>query len=420
MRLLHPQNLLIRQVRSEFQVVGEIGHETLFASSQAHLAIQAAIDALAGTGGQVKLGPGTYPLAAEVKLANDIHLRGSGRGTKLLVCKENDAKVGLLCKGLHGATILELAVVAEKGAGAAAGIVVDDSGECKVRDVFCAGFDLYGIWMRNNAFLCEIRGCSLAGNRGAGILLENLERSGRYGDFVPNLVTNCTVYGGGKGIECVKTIVLNIVACVVYQTNDVAYSVLDYSNSVLISGCRSFQIGSHAVVVENSHELNLSSNVFCWHTGHGILVNDAFWGTICGNEVIDNGSYNTGCPNGTGSFDELAEEPPTYDGIHLEGTRGYSITGNTIFNWSVAPKINVGIHEDASSHNNTIVGNNINYFEDDGVVSLGKDSKVSANVSFGDEPYDDEGGRRWSMARRRIQSFQVELTERFIAEQVGE
>jgi hypothetical protein len=91
---------------------------------------------------------------------------------------------------------------------------------------------------------------------------------------VPNLVTNCIVYGGGKGIECSRTIVLNIVACVIYQSQDVAYYVGNTSNSVLISGCRSFQIGSHAVVADGSHEFNLSSNIFCWHEGHGMLVRD--------------------------------------------------------------------------------------------------------------------------------------------------
>lgn len=44
----------------------------------------------------------------------------------------------------------------------------------------------------------------------------------RAGAFVPNLVTNCTIFGGGKGIETKRAIVLNIVGCMVYQTCSVS------------------------------------------------------------------------------------------------------------------------------------------------------------------------------------------------------
>jgi hypothetical protein len=48
------------------------------------------------------------------------------------------------------------------------------------------------------------------------------------------------------------------------------------------------------VVADHSHEFNLSSNIFCWHERHGVLIQDRNWGTIAGNEVIDTGSYNPG------------------------------------------------------------------------------------------------------------------------------
>ncbi|SRR6266545_4155611 len=50
---------------------------------------------------------------------------------------------------------------------------------------------------------------ALAGNRRANLYFDTL-RAGQYGNFVPNLVTNCLIYGGGKGIECHRAIALNI------------------------------------------------------------------------------------------------------------------------------------------------------------------------------------------------------------------
>ena len=38
---------------------------------------------------------------------------------------------------------------------------------------------------------------------------------------MPNLVTNCIVYGGGAGIECNHALVVNIVACQAYLTGKI-------------------------------------------------------------------------------------------------------------------------------------------------------------------------------------------------------
>src|SRR6266542_3382251 len=125
---------------------------------------------------------------------------------------------------------------------------------------------------------------ALAGNGRANLYLDTL-RAGQYGNFVPNLVTNCLIYGGGKGIECHRAIALNIVACAVHQTHGAAYHIHSRSHSVAISGARSYQISGDAVLVEDSHEFSLSGSVLCWHTGHGVAARDACWGTIAGNSV---------------------------------------------------------------------------------------------------------------------------------------
>jgi hypothetical protein len=375
-------------------------------------AIQFAVDRLAETGGDITLGSGVYVLDDPIKLASDVSLRGRGRSTKLIVGQKNASGIGILSEGCHGVDVSDLAVMAGEDTAACAGVVLDASGDCKVRNVFSAGFAGYGIWVRNKSFLSEIRGCSLAGNKKAGILIEEMDR-GKYGDFIPNLVTNCIIYGGGKGIETKRATVLNIVGCVVYQTGDVGYHIHNTSNSVLISGCRTFQITGPAVLVEDAHEFNLSSNIFCWHTGHGIEVKNTRWGTITGNEIIDTGSYNTGVKNFTGKLSDLPADMPHQTGIVLSHTRGYSVTGNTIFNWSVCPKMRYGIHEDSESYNNTITGNNVNYFQEAAVLSEGKNTTVDNNVGYGDQPYDHVPDAGWT-----LQTFQRELTDLFISEQV--
>ena len=405
------QNLNVFQDEPTYRVIAEYTHETVFESRSADAAIQHAVDALANGGGTVTLGRGIFRLHAPLSLGDHIWLRGSGRGTQLQVDAANPSGTGIVCEGLKGVVISDLAVTAGGNKEAKTGILVDQSGDCKIRDVFAACLADYGIWIRNNAFLCEVRGCSLAGNGKANLYLDRLAR-GPYGNFLPNLVTNCILYGGGKGIACNRTIVLNIVACAVYQTRDVAYYVGNTSNSVLVSGCRSFQITGHAVMVEDSHEFNLSSNIFCWHTGHGVLVKNCNWGTISGNEIIDTGSYNPGGPDHQTRFSELPPNVPLFNGIELVNVQGYNVTGNTIFNWGVAPRMNYGIREDASSFRNTITANNVNYYERGDVQCEGKESIAGHNIGYKDRPY-----QSGDSAGTVVQSFQAELTEQFISEQ---
>jgi hypothetical protein len=407
------QNLIVMQEGDHYKAFTDFTHELLHESSRASETIQGAIDALSEAGGEVILGRGLFPLDQEIRLGENVWLRGSGRGTKLRLISGHKSGIGLLCEGLKGTVISDLALLGTDRRDSGAGIVVDGCGDTKVRDVFVAGFDGYGIWVRNHAFLCEIRGCSLAGNEKAAIYLDSL-REGKYGDYIPNLVTNCMIYGGGKGIEARETIVLNIIGCCAYQTRDIAFHIHTTSNSVLISGCRSFQIGSHAVVVENTHEFNLSSNIFCWHTGHGVLIRDAYWGTIAANEVIDTGSYNSGVKNFTTTFDQLPTDLEPFDAIRLEHVRGYNVTGNSLFNWQVAPKMGYGIIEDAASYNNTITGNNVNYYQYADVLSMGNGSVTAYNIGKGDFSYDDEAGQN-----KTVQSFRREMTDLFIAEQIA-
>jgi hypothetical protein len=408
------QNLCIVQdddVLGDFgliKAITDITHEVVFQSASASKVIQWAIDALDGEGGEIKINRGEYSLDEVVRLGDNVWLRGSGRGTKLLV----KGASGLLGKGVKGVEISNLGVIAADDK-ANAGIILDSCGDSKIRDVLAVGFTGYGIWMRNNTFLSEVRGCSLAGNHMANLYIDHLER-GDHGDFIPNLVSNCMIYGGGKGIDIERAIVLNVIGCVAYQTGDVAYHIHNTSNSVLISGCRSFQITGPAVAVEDTHEFNLSSNVFCWHTEEGVRLKNCNWGTITGNEIIDTGSYNPGTRDTTTKFSDIKTNIPLYDGISLENCQGFTINGNAVFNWPVCPKIDVGIRLDTGCFKNNIVGNNVNYYETADVLSEGEETVVANNVGYSEKPFQSA-----EAVGTTIQSFYTKLTDDFIADVMG-
>jgi hypothetical protein len=410
------QNMYVVQDGTTYKALTDLTHELVDESPNADAVIQSAIDGLAETGGVVTIGRGSFPLGEPIRLAGRIWLRGGGRATRLVVGPSNAPGIGLLATGLHGVVVSDLAVQASESQAGVAGIVLDGCGDCKVRGVFCADFAGYGIWLRNSSFLCEIAGCSLAGNGKANLYLDDL-RAGPYGNYIPNTVANCTIYGGGKGIECRRAIALNIVACTVHQAHDTAYSIHSRSNAVAVSGSRSYQITGAAVVVEHSDECSLTGNIFCWHTGHGVVVRDACWGAISGNEIVDTGSYNPGGPDRATPFASLPPDLPCYNAINLIGASGYQVSGNTIFNWSAAPALHYGIWEDERSFKNSVIGNSVNFFEAAAVRLEGQLSIARDNIEHAERPYNDM--QPVGDAQRKLQSFEPDLTARFIALQTG-
>jgi hypothetical protein len=167
-------------------------------------------------------------------------------------------------------------------------------------------------------------------------------------------------------------------------------------------------------VVSGSHEFNLSSCILCWHAGHGLFVSDSSWGTVCGNNIIDSGSYNPGVEDQTMRFSEIAEEPETFSGVFLEKAKGYNLCGNNIFNWPQASRMDYGIFEDAEGFKNNINCNNINYYRYEAVLSNGKGSLEKDNTVCKEPAHKGIKGYEF------IQSFQPELTEQFLKLNLGE
>lgn len=402
------ENLLMAPVADGFVVKGAFSGQTVMSGPNASVVMQQAIDRLAeGGGGRLDLGPGRYAVNRTIRLRSAVTVAGSGMGTRLLV----GAPEGVLGHQVHRAEVRDLALIGRDEA-ANQGLVLDNSGDCRVSAVFAGGFVDAGILVRNGCFLCTVTDCSLAGNRGAGIRFQEHQR-GRVGDFVTNTIAGCTVYGGGIGIEANETTVLNIIGCQVYQASGAGYLLHNNSNSVLVSGCRTFQITGHAVVAHHAGELNLTGNIFCWHTKAGIVMTDCPWGVISGNEVIDSGSWNSGAEDFSRRLDAVPADVPLEPAIHLRDVRGYSITGNTLFNWPQSRKMSDPVFVDAGCVDVAVTGNSINYFAGKPVVDRGSGTLLADNKAFAEKPYygRDPETQMQSFQPERIRDFMTTVME---------
>jgi parallel beta-helix repeat protein len=321
----------------------------------------------AGAGGRLLLLPGTYILESTIELPAGFTLCGSGRGTRLRAASGFGGEAMLMGREADQLTLENFALSPMSPDGVRCGILLDRCGDASVHQVFAVGFAEYGIILRRHSFLCRIHGCTTAGNGTAGILLQTLTCGGRGGDYVPNNILGCTSYGErGSGFEADEALCVNFTGCQVFQAARHGFWLHSASNSICISGCRAFECGGSGVLVDGTHEANISSNIFCWNKGHGIELNHAVWATVCGNNVIDSGGTEGGQVHGI------------Y--VHTD-SRSVQITGNTVFNWEGHQPMLAGILETNECRDCGIVGNHVNYFSQaEGVICEGKGSHASGNV----------------------------------------
>jgi len=363
-------DITISKIGDKFFLTEPNSHRHIANYKDPGKAIQSAVGLLIN-GGTISLLNGEYVLNQTIYLSKGVSLKGNGRKTLLKVSDTDSTGVGVMASRLKGVTVSDLSIINAKKPGTVAGICYDHCGDSEIENVYIEGFQKYGIWLRNNSFLCHINNCTSVANMQANIFTDSLFWS-RAGEYMPNLITNCITYGGYNGIETNKSIVLNIVGCIVHQPQNYGYYIHNVSNSVLLSGCRTYQTGSDAVWVDKSHEINITGNIFCWSRGKGLVLSGVDWGTVSGNNIIDSGSERYGGYKGTG--DAI--------GIELQKARCIQITGNNIFNWGGQGIMLYAIREDSASSNNSILSNSMNYYIEGSVNSNGKNTVVKDNLGL--------------------------------------
>ena len=374
-----------------FRAVAPIAGTTIASGSDAAAVIQAALDASLA----VQLGLGAFPIDRPLRLRAQGTLAGYGRASRLVVRGD----LGIAADGVASVTVRDLTVDGQNGA---VGIRFTTVSAGTITACLVRGCGI-GIHLEQHSALCRIAGSVLAGNR-RHLLFERL-REGPHGDFLPNTVHDCQCLGGGNGLICDSAVVVNCTATTFFQLDGPVIHLRNDSNSVLINACRSYQITGDVLVVEDSHELNVTGNIFCWHTGDGIVVRRSRWGTITGNEVIDTGSFNTGTANFTSKKSQQPVPPPERDAIRLEDVRAYTVSGNAVFNWDCCPLNTRGVALDAACQDVVVQGNAFNACRTN-VEDAGRDNHVSGNV-----------GRSENAKHRtdNLQSFRRELTTAMVA-----
>jgi len=383
------ENLIVSEINGSYKVIGQISGQDLCLTNFADEAIQFAIDQLP-KGGVVNLQSGKYFVKKQINLKSFITLTGSGTSSVIRIQPGHDTGIAIQGDSLVKVIISNFSVVASKNDSLAlSAIKLSGCGDCLVSDITCMSIKRAGVWFNSSTYLSEIRSCKFLDIEGAGVFLDNLG-TGIGGEYLPNLVNSCIAYRCGIGFLLYRAIVANLNGCIAHQCRN-AFN-LHRSNSICITGGRSFQIEEEAVIVNGSHEINITGNIFCWSVKEAIKVTNVRWGTITGNNLIDVGSINYYTPELNPDkkqhlvFPPLADvKIPLYSALTLDDVKGITITGNALFNWHVCPKMLYGIYEKDNCSSNLITSNNINWVQNEGVKSLGGNTIVANNLTVSDE-----------------------------------
>ncbi len=376
------QDLLIITDGVQFRLLNQGDRTEVGRGEDAAVLIQESVDFLSRNGGgELELGRGVYPINQTIRIGSNVSVVGKGSGTRLEAAV--DLESVLATENSHGVRLRSFCVTNAGKGKAAVGLLVKQAADFQAQDIVFKGMTRFGLHMLSGCGLCEIRGCRAYNCEEAGYCMQDLYEQGALGSFVPNLLSNCVAAGGGVGFSVRRAVVLNLLGCIVFQSGSHGFELTYESNSVALTGCRTFQVGGDAYTCHQANEINLTGNVFCWTRGNGIVLSKTTWGTISGNEIIDSGVR-------------------TADGSHRHGilitneTRGLQISGNAIFNWADQCPMHVGVEEDASCYGNNIIGNSINYYRKSGLISKGQDTVVDHNLCAGNwymwdpsKPYPD-------------------------------
>ena len=367
------QSYVVYEKNGEYIARGRVEGDELTRDVHATAVIQQAMQALESQGGEIGFEGGVYEIEAAIHVPANISLRGSGYATVFKQAQSISDGMIFLVQGQQHVRFADFTCQGVPSDAACSGIVLDDSGLCEIRGVYARDLNQYGFWVRNNSFMNRLVDNMTSGNGRAGTFVDRTQWS-RGGRFIPNKIIGCFSYADeGHGFEFYRAICQDIVGCVAYQMRGHGYYMRD-STSNLISGCRAFMGFQNGILIENTYEMNISSNIIGWNWGHCLELNRCTWATVSANEFIDPGG----------------RREPRY-GIYMHGdTKSVQVTGNAIFAWWDNQIMQGGIHESEECQENQITDNIVNYYKDEAVFAGGKVGRADFNLGIR-EPYTAPG-----------------------------
>jgi len=324
------QNYIVYTDGTQYAVKTDITGRVVFSSIDAATSIQWAIDnlpAMGINGGEVLIEEGNYPLTNCVTVKDNVWLHGKGASTKLHT--QGQVMEAIIIQDASMAVVSDLFLYQGKNEiKATKGISLERSVNCQVLNTEVSGFT-HGISNYGESSL------TLINNNRANDNQTNIEIAnggGVIGRWMPLLVTENHIRGGGVGIDCnamVAHIMDNTIAGVSGR------GIYARTNSIVLSGNKLTDIGGDYAIYGNGAEFNCTYNIISNVKGGGIRTRDR-WGNFTENHITNCGTV---------------EKPAI--AIHLETDDQREGPGeskvvfrNTIFNEEGQAMLEYGVKED--------------------------------------------------------------------------
>jgi len=331
-----------------------------------HVEIQAALDALPATGGEVKLLDGTYNVEATINLDFNQTLRGCGRNTILTTSTTNLiflSAVGGAGTEKTGIVIADLQIDGGAGSISDCGIYFEYVDYSFIQDVYSrrhnaspGGIILCGIYLENSDFNQIVNNtCQGNGNFGIYLLVGNNNTvsgnicqgnawSGIY--FLGNLNTGsgnvCQdndqngISIGGNNNSIVSNICQGNGLSGIYLSNSV-------TNIITSNTCQENNINGIYLTFSSNNNV-ISSNTCQGNNDHGIRLESSDHNAIVSNTCTENSQAISN----------------NYDDISLSLSDYNNIQGNTCRAGALDNKPRYGINiSDASCDGNLVTNNNL-------------------------------------------------------------